>query len=479
MADTGTQRKKRKKPMTESQSWTLDGIDPAVRAAAEPAARVAGLTLGEWIEREVLARAEAPDADEDAPAGAPPVLAEQLQALEQRIDALDRRATISISGIDQAMDGVIRRLSRSEEEHERQARRADERLRSVEGAVRGAVQRVRGLESDVSAEAQRHRVAPLEAALKTLARHVETAERRHARSFVDIRAELKALAEQGPDTDSFVRQEALTALSARVAGLADRVDTIDLKRTSSLRSLEASVQSLTENLQDVERGTGRTREETAAQVESLRAEVDAARGAAVAAIEEVRAQLAGLEAATREAKAQARAAAQPGDLSALEARITESLVGELEEAVERTLVELTQRLDAASEKQARALDELDEKMGEMLARAERGQDATRADLFARLDELRKAGEDGLARLSSDVKALDGRVGVTEQRQADLVAENDARIATLLDRLVALEMRRLDGAPGQDTDDTADVTGERADTDEADDEDDADAPRAHA
>ncbi|MCP5432349.1 MAG: SEL1-like repeat protein [Alphaproteobacteria bacterium] len=433
--------------MTGEDHWSIDGIDPDVRAAAERAARAAGLTLAEWLEREVLARTR-PRAAE-APGAQPENLVEEVREIARRIDALDRRSTLTISGIDQAVDGVIRRLARSEDERDRETARQEERLKAAETTVRRAVQHVKAIERQATPEGVEARIGPLEKALRTLAKHVEAAERRNNTNVAELRKALQELEESGGEGGG-AREEAMTALSARVAGLADRVDSLDLRRATTLRTVEQEVAKLAARIEDLTTGNppaeGGGGAERLVEISSA---LDRAREDALTALAEQKARLEALESAAQEARAEAASSVQHKDLAALKGDITDRLMGELEQALEKTLVELSGRIDSAAERHKRSVEELDEKFGELFARAERGLEARTKELSGRLAEIRNEAKDAVAGVSASVDALRTRVDEGEKRQAGAIAENDARIERLLEKLVALEERRLsegDDAP---------------------------------
>jgi len=115
--------------------WSVKGIDPKAREVAKDLARRSGMTLGEWLNSMIM---EGDDEDGIVPlprrahvadtyerrsrsrrlddayglGGDDPVqrLSATVEMMAERLEAAERRSTIAIQGVDQAVAGLVRRL---------------------------------------------------------------------------------------------------------------------------------------------------------------------------------------------------------------------------------------------------------------------------------------------------------------------------------------------------------------------------------
>lgn len=121
--------------MSAAAPWSVKGIDPKAREVAKDLARRSGMTLGEWLNSMIMEgddedgivplqrRAHAADIYErrsrsrrldDAYGldGGDPVqrLSATVEMMAERLEAAERRSTLAIQGVDQAVAGLVRRL---------------------------------------------------------------------------------------------------------------------------------------------------------------------------------------------------------------------------------------------------------------------------------------------------------------------------------------------------------------------------------
>ena len=116
--------------MASQSPWSIKGIDPEAREAAKMAARKAGMTLGGWLTRTILAIAahelkrdggkKAPPewAESDGPdlsAPSPPALTEQailksIQQLIQRVEHIEQVAQETIAPIAEKVGELAERI---------------------------------------------------------------------------------------------------------------------------------------------------------------------------------------------------------------------------------------------------------------------------------------------------------------------------------------------------------------------------------
>src|SRR5690606_27983736 len=116
--------------------WSVKGIEPKAREIAKDLARRSGMTLGEWLNTIIME-----DGDDDeggfTPLSRRPHAADSIDrrgrsrrvedaygvgedqiqrpgasidAMAARLEAAERRSTIAIQGVDQAVSGLVRRL---------------------------------------------------------------------------------------------------------------------------------------------------------------------------------------------------------------------------------------------------------------------------------------------------------------------------------------------------------------------------------
>ena len=120
--------------MSAAAPWSVKGIDPKAREIAKDLARRSGMTLGEWLNSMIMEDGE----DEEGYATLPrrPHVAEvferrgrsrrlddayetddslhrisaSIDVIASRLEAAERRSTLAIQGVDQAVAGLVRRL---------------------------------------------------------------------------------------------------------------------------------------------------------------------------------------------------------------------------------------------------------------------------------------------------------------------------------------------------------------------------------
>jgi len=112
--------------MPSGAPWSVKGIDPRARAIAKTAARREGMTLGDWLNRVILddgPQAGAADWEERL-SGYPgfgggggdgdddDALRAVIRRLTDRLEASEQRSTLALTGVDQSVLALSRRLKR-------------------------------------------------------------------------------------------------------------------------------------------------------------------------------------------------------------------------------------------------------------------------------------------------------------------------------------------------------------------------------
>ena len=137
--------------MSAAAPWSVKGIEPRAREIAKDLARRSGMTLGEWLntmimedgddEESVVPLSRRPHAadsyerrgrsrrvDDAYGAGEEPWqrLSASIDAIAGRLEAAERRSTVAIQGVDQAVSGLVRRLDGQDEAGRSYGRRIDD-----------------------------------------------------------------------------------------------------------------------------------------------------------------------------------------------------------------------------------------------------------------------------------------------------------------------------------------------------------------
>ena len=113
--------------MSQYGSWSVKGVDDRARAIAKEKARLKGITLGDYINNLLLEghseagprdMADRPDSIQPHvyadPSFGDPMRATALDGIAQRIEAVEARSTLAITGIDQSVLGLLARLETTE-----------------------------------------------------------------------------------------------------------------------------------------------------------------------------------------------------------------------------------------------------------------------------------------------------------------------------------------------------------------------------
>ncbi|MFN3312109.1 MAG: hypothetical protein ACK46Q_01405, partial [Hyphomonas sp.] len=194
--------------MSQTGPWSVKGIDQRARDAAREAAMAEGITLGEYLNRLLMATEDTeynevrnpyyegpsysgsgyrgaprqprpdprPDPRYDSRYDARPDprhdAAQVLERLSRRIEATEARSTLAITGIDHTVLGLVARLENTEQTAAAIAGHVEgviEELRETHEALQAKVRR---LEQDETGQDNLETLKALEAALGKLATHV-------------------------------------------------------------------------------------------------------------------------------------------------------------------------------------------------------------------------------------------------------------------------------------------------------------------
>ena len=257
--------------MSAGAPWSVKGIDPKTREIAKDLARRSGMTLGEWLNHMIteggedetvtpLARTRTDYRGPDRRARARRIddayhddepddltrVTRALEALSERIENAERRSTIAVSGIDQAVAGLLSRLEGAEKEQASQSRR----LEDFAEDRREDLDRLRRMEREVSGPRSIEAMRALEGALGKVAEKILETETRTRQQLSEVQGGLSATerrlasVEAKPDAGHLVEQV--------VARIAERLERAESQTHGAMRQLESSFANLDERLRGAE-----------------------------------------------------------------------------------------------------------------------------------------------------------------------------------------------------------------------------------
>lgn len=496
--------------------WSVKGIDPKAREVAKDLARRSGMTLGEWLNTMIME-----DGDEDD--GVQPLqrrphasesierrgrsrrlddaydlaqrsyrdsaddtlhrVAASVDAIAARLEAAERRSTIAIQGVDQAVSGLVRRLEAQDQQTGVHQRRIDD----ISEELKEGHRRLRAFEREVGPKSA-ETLSKVEQALGTLAGRLYDMEERQRSGFQETRQRLDAFEK----TDTAVaaltsrlydieerqragaqtlmqRIEAVEKAAGAGAGtelLAEvgrRLDAAQNQTTQALKSLEQAFAGLdqrlrlTENRAEPEGAREAARFEKLAETLSRQVETNRAEMMRRLETAEHEGRMSRIEAAVQSLGEQARAAEQrsaqgieamgrevlriaqnldtrvdrietAGDarLEKFEAALTRSVSEKIEHDMGRYGQAIEHRLTRAEDQNAIALEKLgteitriSDRLADRIAQSERKSAQALEDIGRRLGESSERIEQRYDRASGE---LAERMRLSEERTAALLAE---------------------------------------------------------
>jgi localization factor PodJL len=434
----------------------VKGIDPKAREIAKDLARRSGMTLGEWLNSMIM---DDPDEDE----GVTPLprrtpipdpydrrsrsrrlddvygaeddgvrVGASLEIIAGRLEAAERRSTVAIQGIDQAVAGLVRRMDGQDEVGLGYARRIDD----IADELREGHKRLRRFEREVGPRTEEG-VAKLDAALGAVSSRLFDLDERQRTTIGDLRERMEAVekaAGPGPGTDI-------------LAQVGARLDEAQERTSEALKGLERSFAALDLRLRDAE---GRIEPEHAREAarfeklaETLTREVDSSRSEMMRRLDvaETENRVDRIERALAAVGDQTRAAEQRS-ADAVEAmgrevlRIAQNLNARVEKV--ETGGAATDQIEARVEAMGRELnDKLDRDMGRYTQAMD--QRMTRSDDQNAMALERLGGE--ITRISD---RLGERIAQSERRSAQALDDIGRRLAESSDKIE----QRYDRASGE-------------------------------
>ncbi len=480
--------------MSAAAPWSVKGIDPKAREVAKDLARRSGMTLGEWLNSMIMededegyatlprrpaasetferrGRSRRLDDAYDAGDEGWQRISASIDAIAARLEAAERRSTVAIQGVDQAVSGLVRRLDGQDAQTKGQARRIDE----IAEELREGHRRLRTFERDTGPQVQES-FGKVEQSLGSLAGRLYDIEERQRSGVSELRQRMEAVEKAaGPGVG--------TDLLAQVGA---RLDQAQSRTTEALKTLERSFAELDQRLRAAEgrvepegvRDSARFEklaETLSRQIENNRAEMmqrlDAAEtGARIDRIEQTVRSVGdqlnaseikgaqGLEAMGREvlkiaqnlnARVQTVEREAVGRAEAITRSVTEVVgrkvdadlsrhAARVDQEFARHVDRVDQRLTASDDRHALALEKLggeitriSDQLSDRISQSERRSQQALDDIARRLSESSEKIEQRYDRASGE---LAERMRLSEERTARLVAEArdtmDARRQTI-------------------------------------------------
>ena len=256
--------------MSAAAPWSVKGIDPKAREVAKDLARRSGMTLGEWLNTMIMDDGE--DDESYTPLPRRPHAAESIDrrgrsrrlddaydrpgrssydasddvlhrvaasvdAIAARLEAAERRSTVAIQGVDQAVSGLVRRLDGQDATAKTQGRRLDD----ISEELREGHRRLRTFEQQVGPETKAT-FGKVETGLGALASRLYDIEERQRSGTNELRARMDAVEKTaGPGIGSDL-----------LAQVGARLDDAQARTTEALRGLERSFAGLDQRLRAAE-----------------------------------------------------------------------------------------------------------------------------------------------------------------------------------------------------------------------------------
>ncbi len=497
--------------------WSVKGIDPKAREVAKDLARRSGMTLGEWLNTMIME-----DGDEDdgvqplprrphasesierrgrsrrlddayameerayRPSSSDDTLqrvAASVDAIAARLEAAERRSTIAIQGVDQAVSGLVRRLEAQDQQAGVHARRIDD----ISDELKEGHRRLRAFEREVGPKSA-ETLSKVEQALGTLAGRLYDMEERQRTGFAETRQKLEgfektdtavaALTSRLYDIEERQRAGAQT-LAARIeavekvagsgagtellAQVGQRLDAAQGQTTEALKSLERAFAGLDQRLRATESRVEPEGLREAARfeklAETLSRQVETNRSEMMRRLEtaESEGRMSRIEAAVQSLGEQARAAEQRSAqgidamgrevlriaqnldgrvdrietaggarLDKFEAALTKTVSDKIEHDMGRYGQAIEHRLTRAEDQNAIALEKLgteitriSDRLADRIAQSERKSAQALEDIGRRLGESSDRIEQRYDRASGE---LAERMRLSEERTAALLAE---------------------------------------------------------
>ncbi|MGV8929829.1 MAG: hypothetical protein ACOH1E_08745 [Brevundimonas sp.] len=453
--------------------WSVKGIQPKAREIAKDLARRSGMTLGEWLNTIIME-----DGDDDeggfTPLSRRPHAADSIDrrgrsrrvddaygsgvgddqiqrlgasidAIAARLEAAERRSTVAIQGVDQAVSGLVRRLEGQDDTGKAYGRRIDD----IAEELREGHRRLRRFEQEIGPQTA-ETFGKVETTMGALAGRLYDIEERQRSGVNELRQRMDAVEKAaGPGVGSDL-----------LAQVGQRLDQAQGRTAEALRNLQSSFAGLDQRLRAAEaRGEPEGAREAARfekLAETLSRQVEGNRTEMMRRLDtaETEGRMDRIERAVLSIGDQVKTS-EERSAKAVEAmghevlRIAQNLNGRVQSIEAETPVRfeqlsrkvetdmgrfaqgIEQRLTATDDRHALALEKLggeitriSDRLSERIAQSERRSQQALDDIGRRLADSSARIEQGYDRASGE---LAERMRMSEERTAALLAEARSNI----------------------------------------------------
>ncbi len=456
--------------MSAAAPWSVKGIEPKAREIAKDLARRSGMTLGEWLNTIIME-----DGDDDeggfTPLSRRPHAADsidrrgrsrrvddvyggsaghgddQLQrlgasvdAIAARLEAAERRSTVAIQGVDQAVSGLVRRLEGQDDKGRAYGRRIDD----IAEELREGHKRLRRFEQEIGPQTA-ETFGKVETTMGALAGRLYDIEERQRSGVNELRQRMDAVEKvAGPGVGTELLNqvgqrldqaqgrtaEALRNLQTSFAGLDQRLRAAESRVEPEGAREAARFEKLAETLS---RSVEANRAEMMRRLDTAESEgrMDRIERAVLAIGEQVKTSE---ERSAKAVEAMGREVLRiaqnlNGRVQSIEAETPvrfEQLSRKVETDMGRFAQGIEQRLTATDDRHALALEKLggeitriSDRLSERISQSERRSQQALDDIGRRLADSSARIEQGYDRASGE---LAERMRLSEERTAALIAE---------------------------------------------------------
>ncbi|MDP1913874.1 hypothetical protein [Brevundimonas sp.] len=452
--------------MSAAAPWSVKGIEPKAREIAKDLARRSGMTLGEWLNTIIME-----DGDDDeggfTPLSRRPHAADSIDrrgrsrriddaygggedqlhrlgasidAIAARLEAAERRSTVAIQGVDQAVTGLVRKLEGQDQNGKAYGRRIDD----IAEELREGHKRLRRFEQEVGPQTA-ETFGKVESTMGALAGRLYDIEERQRSSVNELRHRMDTVEKvAGPGVGSDL-----------LAQVGQRLDQAQGRTAEALRNLQTSFAGLDQRLRAAESRTEpegsreavrfeKLAETLSRQVEGNRAEMmrrldtaesegrlDRIERAVLAIGDQVKTSeersAKAVETMGREVlriaqnlngRVQSIEAETPVHLERLSRKV-ETDMGRFAQSVEQRLIATDDRHALALEQLGGEITRISDRLSERIAQSERRSQQALEDIGRRLADSSARIEQGYDRASGE---LAERMRMSEERTAALISE---------------------------------------------------------
>lgn len=479
--------------MSQTRPWSVKGIDQRAREAAREAASAEGITLGEYLNRLLMASDTPPQPNQidtarpRTPARPKPKAATStLDQLTRRIEAVEARSTLAITGMDHTIMGLVAKLEEAENRTSATTGYVEgliDELRDTHEALQAKVQR---LENDESAKENLEALKALEQALAKLANHVyeenELAQNesmaikgRVESGFADLSERVEGVETKVErslsETAALVRkavEEAEQRTGSTVNGLADRMSDLEThvnlrmatldKSEERLAAVETDVSDALESMEGtllrIQDRLNRAETTTDAALQSLESTFNSLDSRIDTLAKTVDPELAQKLRDEFEARFDdiTRSVRETIDKARLEladeiSRAATGQDGQVVSELKSGLEDVQKRLTESEERQTRSIETVTSQIG----RLSESMDQRISDIEARTDvmasdivreEIGQIGDMVSGRMEELTSKIDERVNESEQRSANAIAQFGEQVVSVATRLQARHDKAL-------------------------------------